>query len=133
MDEQRYALIELQIGPLPAHVTNWDDAALEAISDAALEVAHRFHHPWPDSDTDVSGQIVKVILTDDDLALTNTGAWLGAKIHHYVSTYCLHGHHTDCRQTCKFAEEHDDDGQCRCQCHRGEAPKPHGSPGPGSG
>lgn len=31
---------------------------------------------------------------------------------HYFSTYCIHGHHADCRETCKFCS----DG-CRCECH----------------
>ena len=31
---------------------------------------------------------------------------------HYVSTYCIHGHHLDCRNTCKVCHS-----LCRCECH----------------
>lgn len=32
--------------------------------------------------------------------------------HHYLSTACYHGHHNQCRQTCKFCP-----AECRCTCH----------------
>lgn len=35
--------------------------------------------------------------------------------HHYVSTYCLHGQHEDCRLTCKGCP-----ADCECDC--GHAP-----------
>jgi hypothetical protein len=31
---------------------------------------------------------------------------------HYVSTYCIHGAHSDCRLTCKLCG-----APCRCSCH----------------
>lgn len=38
---------------------------------------------------------------------------------HYLSTYCLHGHHAgepeECRGACKFCDE-----PCRCPCHEGQ-------------
>lgn len=34
------------------------------------------------------------------------------RLGHYVSTYCLHGRHGDCRQTCKVCE-----APCGCGCH----------------
>lgn len=40
-----------------------------------------------------------------------------AQAMHYLSTYCLHGNHDDCRLTCKTCEQ-----PCRCPCHQsGEA------------
>lgn len=44
---------------------------------------------------------------DDDHAVTLT-------THLYVSTYCQHGLHDDCRLTCKICES-----GCLCPCHRG--------------
>jgi hypothetical protein len=32
---------------------------------------------------------------------------------HYTSTYCIHAHHEDCRETCKVCE-----GPCLCNCHK---------------
>jgi hypothetical protein len=32
--------------------------------------------------------------------------------HAYTSTACLHGHHDQCRQACKFCQS-----TCRCSCH----------------
>lgn len=31
---------------------------------------------------------------------------------HYVSTYCQHGAHSECRLACKVCAE-----RCRCSCH----------------
>ena len=40
--------------------------------------------------------------------------------HYYVSTYCVHDLHADCRKTCKHCG-----AACLCQCHdRGAAPYP---------
>lgn len=36
---------------------------------------------------------------------------------HYFSTYCIHGHHDDCRLTCKVCGE-----QCLCECHADLSP-----------
>jgi hypothetical protein len=36
-----------------------------------------------------------------------------AQLGHYVSTYCIHDNHTDCRLTCKTCK-----APCRCWCHR---------------
>ena len=33
-------------------------------------------------------------------------------VHVYVSTYCIHGYHDNCRLTCKVCE-----ARCRCACH----------------
>lgn len=33
--------------------------------------------------------------------------------HHYVSTFCIHDLHTECRLTCKTCKS-----QCLCVCHR---------------
>ena len=35
-----------------------------------------------------------------------------AEAAHYLSTYCLHGNHADCRLTCKTCR-----APCRCRCH----------------
>lgn len=43
-------------------------------------------------------------------------AWLSrsiARLVHYVSTYCMHGRHEECRETCKICN-----APCRCACHR---------------
>jgi hypothetical protein len=32
---------------------------------------------------------------------------------HYTSTYCIHAHHEDCRETCKVCDE-----PCLCECHK---------------
>lgn len=34
---------------------------------------------------------------------------------HYVSTYCIHSRHHDCRLTCKTCG-----APCRCSCHQSE-------------
>ena len=39
-----------------------------------------------------------------------TGATLTE--HLYISTWCQHGHHTQCRLTCKLC-----DAACLCPCH----------------
>jgi hypothetical protein len=35
-----------------------------------------------------------------------------AQVSHYVSTYCIHRRHDECRLTCKLCES-----PCRCDCH----------------
>jgi hypothetical protein len=35
--------------------------------------------------------------------------------HVYLSTYCFHGNHADCRLTCKTCH-----APCVCECHRGQ-------------
>jgi hypothetical protein len=41
---------------------------------------------------------------------------------HYVSTYCIHDKHGDCRLTCKHCK-----APCLCPCHRAEAPAETGA------
>lgn len=40
------------------------------------------------------------------------GMIVGVGWHYYVSTYCLHEKHSDCRLKCKICE-----APCRCECH----------------
>lgn len=122
---ERHALIQIELGPLPEDVKTWEDPVLDAVTMAIVDVIERFDHPWEGADACMSGQLVKVILPADELGYidpeTPTIQWIGSRVNHYVSTYCLHGHHGDCRGACKFADEHeDDDGHCKCQCHKGE-------------
>lgn len=116
--EQTYALIEISIGPLPADVT-WDDPLLEQFSGQVAELIHGL--PVPQSptgtDADLSGMITKVVrdrhlgLTDDSpLNAEEVYAHLG----HYVSSYCIHEDHENCRLTCKTCKD-----PCRCHCHGG--------------
>lgn len=46
-----------------------------------------------------------VLVKGDPVETTRAG--------HYVSTYCLHDLHADCRLTCKTCK-----APCRCACHR---------------
>lgn len=39
-------------------------------------------------------------------------ALMPRSVHVYLSTYCLHGGHADCRLTCKLCHVH-----CVCDCH----------------
>lgn len=39
---------------------------------------------------------------------------------HYLSTYCIHGLHDECKGACK----HDKDELCRCRCHAPAFPRP---------
>lgn len=39
--------------------------------------------------------------------------WLFMWLSHYMSTYCFHGEHGQCRLTCKVC-----DRRCRCRCHK---------------
>jgi hypothetical protein len=34
---------------------------------------------------------------------------------HYLSTACIHAHHDECKNTCKFC-----DRDCRCPCHESD-------------
>lgn len=39
------------------------------------------------------------------------------RLGHYLSTYCLHDRHDDCRLVCKVCE-----APCRCACHSTDRP-----------
>jgi len=43
--------------------------------------------------------------------LSRLATWIG----HYYSTHCLHGHHDQCKGTCKHCPR-----PCRCRHHRTE-------------
>lgn len=121
MNDDRYALIEISIGPLPEDCENWDDPRLERFSEQVAELVMNWDTPGR-SDPGVSGLIRRVRNAGElgyvDPATAVSVEWSFTSIGHYVSTYCLHGHHGDCRQWCKFKDEHvEDDGRCRCHCH----------------
>ena len=51
------------------------------------------------------------------LARLAARAVAGAAEHHYVSTYCIHAEHADCRRTCKLCQ-----APCLCSCHLADQP-----------
>lgn len=112
----RHAVFQFEVGPLPDDVENWEDPVLGKLSDAILAVLGRFEHPYPDSDSGMSGHIIKRVFTDDELDGTNEEFY--TRTGHYVSTRCLHGHHETCKGYCMYKDEHvHDDGRCQCHCH----------------
>jgi hypothetical protein len=36
---------------------------------------------------------------------------------HYLSTWCWHGHHKQCKGRCKMVDFDECDQVCRCECH----------------
>ena len=112
MTQERYAIIEVVIGPL-REGTTWHDPALERASDSIANIAHSLGSSVGDGST--SG-IIRTIDTADHLGLgagERSPDEVLARIAHYVSTYCLHDKHDVCRLTCK----HDNTETCRCHCH----------------
>lgn len=50
-------------------------------------------------------------------------AWFASDEHEYLSTYCVHGLHGDCRLVCKHCP-----ARCVCPCHVAMS-VPVGTPG----
>lgn len=120
LNDDRYAVMQIAIGPLPEGVT-WDHPDLERMSDLIEDAVADVKAPGGEGDVSISGRIQAMLPgavlnwgQDDDLTWNEQRAWTG--LGHYHSTYCLHGKHDECRTTkgegCKHCA-----APCNCECH----------------
>jgi len=82
----------------------------------SLDLAAILNRGYPPSRQDVDALVAEVRrLAKAEAALAvfvKGGAVEVTRAGHYVSTYCLHDLHADCRLTCKHCTS-----PCRCSCH----------------